>query len=76
MNQRVRRWLSAISVRALTALSEDPGLVPRAHMAAHNCLYFLFQGVLPLPPHPQAPALICARIISLPAHTRAGKIKK
>ena len=68
MNQRVRRWLSAISVRVLTTLSEDPGLVPRAHMAAHNCLYFLFQGVLPAP---QAPALICAPTISLLAHVQA-----
>lgn len=72
MNQRVRRWLSAISVRVITALSEDLGLVPRAHMAAHNCLYFLFQGVL------FSPAGSCThvvRIISLQAHTHAGKIK-
>ena len=27
------QWL-----RALTALSEDPGSIPSTHMAAHNCL--------------------------------------
>jgi hypothetical protein len=29
-------------LRALTALSENPGLIPSIHMAAHNCLKIQF----------------------------------
>ncbi|KAK7798640.1 hypothetical protein U0070_002731 [Myodes glareolus] len=29
-------------LRALTALPEDPGLIPSTHMAAHNCLKMQF----------------------------------
>jgi len=31
-------WKDASAVRALAALPEDPGSIPRTYMAAHNCL--------------------------------------
>ena len=34
------QWL-----RALAALPEDPGSIPRTHMAAHNGLLLQFQGI-------------------------------
>lgn len=29
---------------ALSALSEDPGLIPSTHVLAHNCLQLQFHG--------------------------------
>lgn len=30
---KITQWL-----RALASLAEDPGLIPKTHMVAHNCL--------------------------------------
>ena len=32
-------------LRALPALSENPGAIPRIHVVAHNCLQLQFQGI-------------------------------
>lgn len=31
--------------RALTALAEDPGLIPSIHIVTHNCLSLQFLGI-------------------------------
>lgn len=39
------RGRGAEQLRALAALLEDPGSIPRTRIAADNCLYLPFQGI-------------------------------
>jgi hypothetical protein len=35
-NEKLEWWLSGQMVRVLTALPEDPGLIPNTNIAVHN----------------------------------------